>query len=410
VRGRLLSAIAALAAAWVLPAPAESIFGRQGLGEWIEAYDLRAEGTGGVAVAVRDSFPHSQLNPAAFAFASRSSGYVSLYPEVRWIRREEAQRGCPEGLDCGRPGTERQNSGRLGSLHGVVAAGQSVRFAFGLRQATDPSYQTVNTIDGQTVRKERGTGGLVAYSLGAAWRARPGLALGIEGGLVAGTMKDIVTFDFAGGTLDDTRDEIATRIKNAFCARAGALWTAGRLSLGSFYASAASGDGERVWRSASGLEAKEGFEQELPASAGFGAAWQLAPRVRVAADAVWRGWSGVSSASPDDGSLPAPEDTWRFAAGLERVGRMSPQAGFGEAIAWRVGAGYDTWPTQSAGGKRVREAALSAGMGLPIARDRGRVEVLVRLGRRSLEETSRPHETVLRIGIGATYGSMPRGY
>ena len=54
--------------------------------------------------------------------------------------------------------------------------------------------------------------------------------------------------------------------------------------------------------------------------------------------------------------------------------------------------------------------AASVGIGLPLARDRGHVDLLFRLGKRSVENTDRPEEIFLLFGLGAAYGSMPRGY
>jgi hypothetical protein len=408
----------AAVAAFLLPvlAPgvdAESIFARDALGRWVEPYDLRAEGMGGVAVAVRDSFPHSQHNPATYAFASRSSGYVSVYPEIRWIRLPD-EIACPEGAGCEPGDDQRQNGGRLGSLHGIITVGTQWRIGIGIRQINDPSYVVINEVnvgqDDEATREEKGTGGILAYTLGAAWRPWPNLAVGVEGAVISGTIRDIVRYEFSNSRFQDTRDDVTTKIKNGLGARVGALWSAGRLSVGAFYATAVDEDkGRRSWRNSDGFQAKETFEMRLPASAGWGFVWDIGRRWRAGADFVWRGWA--DGEFPErDGNGYVLEDTWRFGAGFERVGRMSPQSGFGEGISWRFGVSYDPWYFEDSMGNHAREIAASAGMGLPIARDRGHIDLALRLGRRSVEEIDRPDEIFLQIGLGATYGSMPRGY
>lgn len=412
---RLVRTCAALCLCMLLSTgvEAESIFSRDALGRWVEPYDLRAEGMGGVAVAVRDSFPHSQQNPAAYAFAARSSGFVSVFPEIRWIRFSDAV-ACPEEAGCEPAANERQNGGRLGGFHGVITLGDAWRVALGIRQVNDPSYVVINEVDvgetGSARREEKGTGGILSYTLGASYRLLPSLALGVEGVLVSGSMKDIVRYEFSGSGFQDTRDEVSTKIKNALGARVGASWSTGRFSLGAFYATAVDEDqGHRSWRNDDGFQAKESFEMRLPASAGWGVAWDAGKRWRAGADVVWRGWA--------DGELPSGDgadyvlrDTWRVGAGFERVGHTRPQSTFGAGISWRFGLSYDPWYFEDSKGNRVRELAASAGMGLPVARDRGHIDLALRLGRRSVENTDRPDEIFLQIGLGASYASMPRGY
>lgn len=395
------------------PVRAESIFAREALGRWVEGYDLRADGMGGVAVAVRDSFPHSQLNPAALAFAMRTSGYFSLYPESRWVRGPEDGSGCPEGADCS-GGTAYQMAGRLGGLHAIIALGREWRAAFGIRQTNDPSYVIENRVnageDDAAKREEEGTGGFLEYSLAAAWRPLPRLGVGIEGILVSGAITDIVRYDFESTTFIDTRDELRTRIKNGVGVRVGAVWGMGGVSLGAFYSSAVDEDnGRRSWRNANGFVANETIELSMPAGAGWGASVDIGKRWRVGGDAVWRRWSNATFTARD-GSRITLDDTWRFGLGVERVGNMSRQARFGDGLSMRLGVSYDPWYFEDARGHRVREIAASAGLGLPISRDRGTVDLLFRLGKRSIQETDRPNELFLLMGLGVRYASMPRGF
>ncbi|MBD3336084.1 MAG: hypothetical protein GF355_11270 [Candidatus Eisenbacteria bacterium] len=414
----LLTALAATALLTPADAGAESIFAREGLGEWLEPYDLRAQGMGGVAIGVADSFPHSQHNPAAYAFARRATGYVSLYPESRWIRPPAGAARCPDAAGCPTgDDAVRQNSGRLGAVHGVIFLNPSLGLSFGLRQIHDPRYQITNVVevedDVSAVRREEGSGGVMAYALGLALKVRRGTAFGFEVSHISGSMRDLVTYDFPRTSpYTDTRDEIKTRIRNGWRISVGGLWRTGRLSVGSFYATPAAADGRRIWRNTLGLQESEDFDPELPASAGAGAAWDFGDRWRAGTDIVWRGWS---QADFPGRSGPDPEysDTWRVGFGVERIGWVNPRARFGEGISWRAGFSHTPWYIEDAAGNRLREIAISAGMGLPVAKDRGRLDLLVRLGRRSIPvegSRDRPDEIFLQFGLGLTYGSMARGY
>jgi hypothetical protein len=417
VRGRRLLALLlawGIIAVAAVPIAAESFFARDALGRWLEGYDLRAEGMGGVAIAIRDSFPHSQVNPATYAFASRSSGYVSAYPELRWLRFRTGERWCPEGLEC--PLTTvhlRQSGGHLGAVHGLVALPRRARLAFGIRQTNDVQYDRTNLValgdSGEVRRREEGTGGYLTYSLGVAWRPGATLALGIEGQLVSGIIRDVVHFDFDDPETMRTRDEVGTRIRRAFSLRIGVLGNVGRWHVGGFVATAASGQGRRSWRNTSGVQLKEDFDIVLPPEGGLGVSADVGQNWRVGLDLLWRGWSRASFPEDGDGQLSL-RDTWRIGLGVERAGRVDPRSRFGEGVSFRAGLAWDPWYFEDARGRRIQEASLSVGVGLPVARDRGRIEALARLGRRWLEGSSRPDEVYVLLGLGIAYASMPRGF
>lgn len=404
-----------------LPAPllttgawGESIFSREALGEWREPYDLRAQGMGGVSIAIRDSFPHAQQNPAGIIFSRLSIAYVSIYPEKRWLRVPADGSACPNGLECpSSGGTKSQVSGGLANIHSVIKLGPRWSLGLGVRQINDPAYQIVNMIDsggiGEAERQEEGTGGFLSYTLGLAYRVSPDFSIGFEGSRISGAITDIVEYNFTNGNYMDTRDELTTRMKKGWQGRLGFLWAPGRLAMGGFYATAVAADGTWNWRNQDGVQTRLSFDIDLPPSAGYGMALDLGDRWRAGYDIVWRGWSKAKFPALD-GSEPDYTDTWRIGLGVEKIGEVSTRARFGEGVSLRAGLSYTPWYFENAEGRRVTESAVSMGLGLPLSKDRGRIDFLLELGKRSVEEMKRPDEIFLRLGLGATYGSMPREY
>jgi hypothetical protein len=81
-RGAILCVLAAFALLSASGARAQSAFARDGLGEWLEGYDLRGQGLGNTGIGVVDPYNFTLANPASSAFAHSTVGYVGLEGSV----------------------------------------------------------------------------------------------------------------------------------------------------------------------------------------------------------------------------------------------------------------------------------------------------------------------------------------
>jgi hypothetical protein len=400
----------ALALGLTLPAGAESVFAREGIGEWIEGYDLRGEALGSTGIGVLDLHNFTGPNPATTAFSRKSMGFVGIGTTVRWA-------------DDGRA-RHRRPSTYLTGLGGHVALGTRFGIRFAMGPATDAAYSLeTNVATGwegieEDVRREEGSRGLLRYALAVTWRGGRNWALAAGGGLLAGSLIDETSYAFGDSAVAD--GWIAGEDQRRLRFRPAPFFIGGLLArplpavtVGGFVSTGAEADVSGSYESFAGNDwDRDESRVRLPLGAGCGAALQVGDRLRLSGDLIWREWEETTL---DDLALPLEgvgpfRNTLRWGVGLERLPSSDPRASTFATISWRIGFAAIPWYLVDADGDGIDEWRVSCGVGLPVQRDRGTVDFLLAYGRRGSRATNGIEEEYVRFGFGSIFSSMPREY
>jgi hypothetical protein len=397
-------AIATLLLALGQGAPAVSVFSREGLGEWIEGYDARGEALGSTGIGVADPFNFCMLNPAATAFSPNTLVYAAMDATVDWSRDADHE--------------ARRKSGSLAGLGVHVPLSSTWGMRWTLQPRTDGVYtlrETVATGSGDpgNVRILEGSRGLLLVTGEVTCRPIRSLAAALSAGLTAGSLLDEVHYQFADSGWTNTDDQRKLRVRPAWVFGGGLLWApVTRVAVGASASVGTRMTCEDVYRSAGGRETTSKTTLDQPLGLGGGVSVFVLERLRVSADAYWRGWEDVRLGGHD---LPQPGvgplcNTLRWGVGLERTARRSRAAGFWNQLSWRAGFAWIPWYAEDRNGQAPEERRISFGVGIPIRVDRGTLDITISRGwRGSLDDTGIA-EKYLRFTFGTTFARMVREY
>ncbi len=363
----LLAALVSLPAV----AGAASIFSLNGMGEPIEAADVRALGMGGATIAVGDGRSLSAVNPAT----ARAEELAVLGVEL-----------SPGALRTEGPGAVLSTeSFGLEMARLLFPIGATTTLALGLH--TEASFDTPRietTLEGDSLTYRRSTeaagsisaiGGGLAFDLGS-------LTIGVRGDYLFGSAIEDWLLGFEGDTLfhdssnrpipiRDQVDRWRTSILGTQLSL-GMLWRGRAIDIGLFgtYSPWAEGFQEHEGL-ASGLESVAHSSYSMPPKAGAGIAWRPWKGMTVAADGELSAWSGFEV---DGATVPAMSDVYRVAAGLEwHLGREGSY--LSENLPLRVGGTLSPLPYRIAadggGWRSVDVSRLTLGTGSTFAGGRG---------------------------------------
>lgn len=395
---------------------AQSLFAREGIGVWREGYSLAARGAGGAAIGRIEQFPSSALNPASAAFATTAQFHAALLTEQSWSTTE-AGKGGRSGLV------------RIPGLRVIAPLGAGIHLALGYRDLTEGAYRVEETVNrgasDELTRKLEGRGALGGYTLGLSRAFFAGrLAVGAEGGLARGTLQEEVELDFTAAELRDATQLLRTRMED------GNIWTLGfqarviePLSVGAFWQAESRLRLTSLYENGSGVGIEERARLGLPSGFGIGAAWSVRPGAVLAFDYVGRAWSDVEfSLRPGGGVTPrgfsgAEEaaisnleelpDASRLGVGitLQRPG-LEANDPFSKRIIWRAGLAREELSVPTSTGDPVVALSGSFGVGLPVQRDRGSIDLLFEFGSRGDTEEVGLSEKFFRFGVGVGFGTL----
>ncbi len=390
---------------WVSHTAAQSLFSREGIGEWFEGYDLRGEALGGTGIGTIDPYNFSAVNPAATAFGSKALGYVGLVGSLNWTEDGQA--------------TIRQSAGRIAGLGAFVPLGSRFGARFSLRPRTDCSYVLTERIDtgsgaDDNIHRSEGSRGVLLYAADLSWRAGRALACGLKIGVQTGSLRDEGAHDFTDSGWVSTQDRRTLRFRPAWTFGAGVQWSPQeRLGLGAVVSLDTSTTLEETYRSAGEAEWTHETDMDDGLARGDRAPVHRHPRLRLSADLLWRKWEDVRLTGdlPPQSAIGFFRNTTRWGIGLERVPRLGHGRSALDRMAFRVGFAWVPWYLRVGEDRNgVNEGRVTAGIGIPIRQDRGRVDLLMAYGRRgSLAETGIAEEYV-RIGFACAFASMVREY
>ncbi|MAE71706.1 MAG: hypothetical protein CME06_14715 [Gemmatimonadetes bacterium] len=400
--GRIPGVGLLLAASMLLPsaAGAASIFSLNGMGEPIEAADVRALGMGGATIAVGDGRSLSTVNPATARAEELAMLGVELSPGALRTEGPEAELSTESfGFEMARL---------------LFPVGETTTLALGLH--TEASFDTPRietTLEQDSLVYRRSTqstgtisaiGGGLAFDLGA-------ITIGARGDYLFGSAVEDWLLGFEGDTLfhdssnrpipiRDQVDRWRTSILGTQFSL-GLLWRGKGVDIGVFGTYSPWAEGFQEYEGlASGLESRTHSSYSMPPRAGAGIAWRPFGGVTLAADGELSAWS---SFEVDGATLPAMSDVYRLAAGLEwYLGREGTY--LSENLPLRVGGALSPLPyriaSQGGGWRRVDVSRLTLGTGLRFAGGRGWADLAFEYIVRD-EGTIREREYRFHISLGA---------
>lgn len=408
-RTAVFAALATAALLAVAPARAESVFAREGLGEWLEGYDLRGETLGSTGLGVIDPYNFCTINPATTAFSVNTLAYFGLGSSLRWTTDDVS--------------TARRASTYLTGTGVYLALPSHLGLRFALTPVSDPTYRLESTVitgwedREEDVRRETGTRGLLRGEAGLSWRAGTNWALGGSVGIVAGSIRDETIYAFGDSAEDhgyaDGSDLRRLRVHPAPSLSAGLLMRPlPRVSLGGFIASAGSGDIEETYQGFGETETTaDTASVDLPLGLGCGVGVQLSHGLRMSADIVWRRWEEAGFAGPSVPRLePRFRNTLHWGIGVERVPQIEKTTPLLQSITWRAGFALIPWYILDSDGDGIDEWRLSVGAGVPVRQNRGSLDVMLAYGQRGSISANGLAETYVRFGLAGAFARMLREY
>lgn len=401
--------VLAAAATAALPATgaARSLFNMEGLGRWVEGYDLAARGAGWTAIGVADPSGMSTVNPAGIGWVRNPQAEIGIISENLWVKTATGG------------GTDRLGSTRIPAIHVAIPGPGFLRWSFGFRDRTDGTYEIRERHnEGREDSFERireGSGSLSELFATAgvlAWKERASMALRV--GVLSGTLRERNQDLYDAPGYLNTDNSLRTRMENAVPVSIGVqAKPSPRVTLGGFFDFASRIDLKSILLTSSGQTFDDRAEIDLPRAIGVGASWRVRRRLRVSADWSRRFWKNADPVFHDTGDTAGGgfahlEDVDRWGVGITRVAdpEQSPRDPVSRRMLWRFGFTHGTLPVTQNDGTTVPEWALTGGFGLPVQFDRGYIDALVEVGKRGNLGEVGLREIFFRLGLGVTFSRL----
>jgi len=374
-------------------ARANSVYSVGGLGEPSLAEGARLRALGGAGVAEHGERTHSFVNPASIAEAEHLLIEGTILPSYR--RLDSVNFGKETGHETAVPSLRamiRLPTGLV--LAGSYLVGTNAHFDI-LREETGGTPSTVRI---------EGRGGLDLIRVSLARKATPGIRLGVDYEVIAGSFREEWSRDFADTALATARDTLETSYSRYGRWRIGGQYSHGRVSVGGVYETARRLPLTITQRTAGTLVQREGESLTIPSgfTAGFSAG--LTERFRLVGQYRRANWDRESLAS-DLVDFRAEE---RYSFGVERLRALDANVGFLSRLPIRVGATLLRWPdllpvsgaSSIAGGTAdINEVAFSIGTGLQSRDKGGAIDLSLEAGSRGSKEDLGVSERFVRFAI-----------
>ncbi len=373
--------------AWVDSPAAKSIFSFNGVGDAERRVDVRARGMGGAGRALADSQNFSSANPALLAAFSRA-GLQSRF----FVQRRSLDDGQRRHV---------VSDGDIGAFQIVLPIRSGTVFGAGLEPLTDLDFDLVRVVSSTAIPYElrvNATGGIQAFTFGAAQRWGS-LMLGGNLSIISiGTIKETWTKDFSSSgpngesksfLLDSNNRQIPehlnsedryVRTHRGAQPALGAIYNRnGVWFFGAAIRAATTVTQTRILRN---FFAEIGFEEEtrstldlkMPASVGVGLAYRPGYRWLAALDYERAFWEKTESGRYNTTDL-AGGFLYRFGDPDRRTTRRP--------IELTAGAHYRSLYFKTEGNAQIDELGVSLGISLPFeTRGAGSFRYVIEFGRR----------------------------
>lgn len=372
---------------------ANSVYSVGGLGEPSLAEGARLRALGGAGVAEHGERTHSFVNPASIAEAEHLLIEGTILPTYRRVE------GSTLGSETARETAVPSLRAMIRLPKDLVLAGSylvGTNAHFDLRR--DESAGTPSTL------RIEGRGGLDLIRVSLARKATPGLRLGVDYEVIAGSYREEWSRDFADTALATARDTLETSYARHGRWRLGAQYSVGRVTVGGVYETARRLPLTITQRTAGTLVQREGESITIPSGfvAGFSA--EVAERLRLVGQYRRANWDRASLAS-DLVDFRAEE---RYSFGVERGRALEAGGGLFARLPVRVGATLLKWPdllpvsgaSSIAGGTAgIKEVAFSIGTGFQSRDKGGAVDLSLEAGSRGSKEDLGASERFVRFAI-----------
>lgn len=353
VRSGLLALVAAAVA---LPAGAQSVLARRGLGYPIEPLDARSRGMGGVSLAPGVVF--SLINPTASAGVPAPAASATLQSD--WFD------AAGEGVEVD------GGTARFPQIAMAFPLSSRWSASLGYGAFLDQNWGAVATdsmdlVTGRVAVVDRflSVGGIARLRAGTAYRVLPRLVLGVAGEVYTGVVRDTLVRNV--GNLTPVFFHSSYRYSGT-TGSVGVRWTPlDALSLNG--AATMGGTLKGTAEDSAGISR----EYSLPLTLDGGAAARITRLAQVAASVHWAGWSDASDALAARGGA---RDALTVAAGLEYEGVSLLNTG----LPLRVGARLNQLPFRWDNGEFIDERALTAGLGMRMARGTAQLDFAAERG------------------------------
>ena len=365
----------------VRPVHAQGTLAGQGFGFAPGQLSTRALGTGG-AIAQLD--PISPINPASLGMLNRTTVFVQYEPEFRQVR-----------LDDGSDGSR-----LIRYPLAFVAFPVSDRLTMALSTSTllDRTWTssfdfTMPVTDG--VAEGSGTfassGAINDVRLGGAWTLGQSIRIGAGAHAFTGQNRLSVngTFVFPDSLGTAPLSERSIISYGGYAGSLGVDWRPSRVLA--IAASGMKGGAIRSYRNDSVQTSAR-----VPDRLGAGVAYSGIRGATLALNADWQGWSSLQELRDPRISDLRAFDAWGMGLGAELEGPRW----FQESVPVRAGFRYRKLPF-GAGDEQVREIALGGGLGIPVARGRGTLDLAVQRASRSASGVD-AKETAWTLSVGLT--------
>ncbi len=402
------ASLALLLAARPIESRAQSLWNAEGLGGWNEGYDFASRGAGWTGIGRIEPFHMSLVNPASPAWARSPRASFALLLDQSWSKSASQDGG-------GRTGTT-----RIPGIHVALPLprGFGVNAGFGdlstgfYRFAAEENVGQENSYR----RSLEGSGGLGQLQFGLTARGLGSrAAVGVQLGVVGGTLRDLMKDDFDSDAFQDTRNLLRTRAEGGrpvtFGLQARPLLP---LELGGFVTTASELDLRSLFENRTGETEETRAKLDLPAGYGVGGTFRPTPQWAISADLTVRQW-GENHFELLDGSVPRGfaglDDARRFGIGVVRYpGEHVPKDPLLKRSVFRAGFTTARLPMRQANGAEVNEWAITGGVGLPIQVDRGFVDGLLEFGKRGSASKTDLTEKFFRLGLSVTFARLRESF
>ena len=296
-----------------------------------------------------------------------------------------------------------------------IAPADGITLSAGFNPYSSVNYkiQIEPPFGGQTSKQNYfGEGGLSTALVSLSLSPADSLHLGVRLNYLFGQIRSGATVGFSSSDFSEITYRRTTDA-NGFGLTLGFIYNglgkvfgsdrAGDLSVGGIFSTGTSLDAtqENINTSTIGndtLTSREG-KIRIPVSGGVGVAWLLKEKFLLGADFLYQNWSDFQSF---DVHPPEIRNSTRVSLGLE----IQPSRGIGvsywQRVAYRFGVYYLRSYYQIAS-TPINEAALTAGLGLPISYDTS-VDLAVEYGRRGTTDNQLLRDNILRFSLTLNAG------
>lgn len=347
----------------------QSVFSGQGVGEIRPVPGARTEALGSGGIAIWDSLLLYTVNPALPATITQTR--ISVSGGYRWINVEDNVTSDPRDY---------------AEIQGIAIAIPFYR-GWTFSASADPYsiarsswYWTREFNDYIYEEQYKVSGGFARGLIGIAFPVADNFLLGGGTRFLFGSVDQELTINFQTTLQRDA--QYTNRLHSmSVGATIGAVWKFYRdWSVGITYQSAQSGDGtlKLSYLDSDSVHTTDGTI-EFPATAGFGLAGSVYPRVYAVGDILWTGWEDAQIAI--EGTMPLV-NTWRISAGIEYQPVFGGIESWYNRLYYRLGFFTENHYLEEPSGDNLRTLMGTAGFGIPLKGGQRRLDVAFQFGTR----------------------------